>query len=270
MTGDDLPAWSEAFVGEARPSASRITWPAPITPAWAYGDGRGRGVRVAVIDSGIDATHPDVGGVAGAVAFELDPDADTGYRAVEGPHDDLYGHGTACAAIIRALAPAVELYSVRVLGAQLTGKALIFAAGVEWALDHGMHVVNLSLSTANDDYYGAFHELADRAAHANVMLVAAMNNVRKPTYPSEYSSVFSVAAHEGHDPEELRHNPAPPAEWGAPGIEVRLAWLQHGHVLATGNSFATPHVAGHVARIVGAHPGITPWQVKTILAALAR
>jgi subtilisin family serine protease len=269
MSDDELPAWAEAFVGEARPAGSRLQWPAPITPDWAYGDRRGRGVRVAVIDSGIDASHPDVGGVAGAVALEFDPDTDDGYRTVDGPHDDLYGHGTACAAIIRALAPDVELYSVRVLGAQLTGKAFIFAAGIEWALEHGMHVVNLSLSTANDDYYAAFHELADRAVRANVMLISAMNNVRKPTYPSEYSSVFSVAAHDGLDPEDLRFNTTPPAEWGAPGIEVRLAWLEHGHVVATGNSFATPHVAGHVARIVGAHPDVTPWQVKSILAALA-
>ena len=90
------------------------------------------------------------GSVAGAVAIELDPDDrdGDGLRFVEGPHEDLYGHGTACAGIVRSLAPDAELYSVRVLGAELTGRASVFAAGLRWAIEHDMDVVNLSLSTS--------------------------------------------------------------------------------------------------------------------------
>ncbi|HEX9260109.1 MAG TPA: S8 family serine peptidase, partial [Acidimicrobiales bacterium] len=69
--------------------------------------------------------------------------------------------------------------------------------------------------------------------------------------------------------EAITCNPRPPAEWGAPGIEVEVPWLDGGTIVATGNSFAAPVIAGHVARIVGAHPGITPFQAKTVLAALA-
>ena len=76
---------------------------------------------------------------------------------LEGVHGDLYGHGNACAAIIRALAPDIEMYSVRVLGERLTGKARCFAAGLDWAIQHGMHIVNMSLSTTNDDWFDRRH-----------------------------------------------------------------------------------------------------------------
>ncbi len=191
-------------------------------------------------------------------------------RVIEGPHDDIYGHGTACAAIIRSLAGDVELYSVRVLGVRLTGKAHVFARGLEWAIDHGMDVVNMSLSSTNADWYATFHDLADRAAFANVMLVGAISNEPKASYPCDFSSVFSVAACELTDPATFLYNPSPPAEWGAPGIDIDVAWLNGATIRSTGNSFAAPHMSAHIARLLANHPGLTPFQVKTVLAALAQ
>jgi subtilisin family serine protease len=188
---------------------------------------------------------------------------------VAGPHGDLYGHGTACAGIIRSLAPGVELWSVRVLGERLTGKGWVFAAGLEWCIENGMDVVNLSLSTSSDDYFGVFHELVDQAVHAGIALVSAMANERKATYPSEFSGVLSVATVEEKDPERFWRNPGPPAEWGAAGVDVEVAWLGGATMEVTGNSFAAPVIAGHAARVLGAHPGLAPWQVKSVLAALA-
>jgi subtilisin len=101
------------------------------------------------------------------------------------------------------------------------------------------------------------------------MLVSAVNNVPAPSYPSLYSSVFSVAAHERRDPFAFDYNPSPPVEFGAPGIDIELAWLEKGSITATGNSFAAPHITGLIARILGKHPQLTPFQVKTILHALA-
>ena len=89
---------------------------------------------------------------------------------------------------------------MRVLGSRLTGKGLVFAAGLRWAIREGARVVNLSLSTGREDYFGLFHEIADEAAFAGVVLVCATNNVPAPTYPSQFSSVISVAAHDGQDP----------------------------------------------------------------------
>ncbi|MEY2423270.1 MAG: hypothetical protein QOI95_3337 [Acidimicrobiaceae bacterium] len=262
-----VPAWADAFLPERIASGPAAML--PIDRAWAYGDGSGAGVRVAVVDSGIDADHPAIGEVVGGAVVEPDSDARDGVRLVETAHDDLYGHGTACAAIIRELAPDVELYSVRVLGARLTGRAYVFARGLEWCIDNGMQVINLSLSTTNDDWYAGFHELCDLAAYAGIVVVAALNNERKPSYPAEFSSVLSVAAMRGDDRELFACNAHPPAEWGAPGIDVEVAWSEGKTIRSVGNSFAAPVIAGHAARIVGAHPGITPWQVRTILASLA-
>jgi subtilisin len=263
------PAWSWQFEPGRLAPAPTLALPAPITADWAWGASTGAGVRVAVVDSGVDAAHPAVGQVAGAVALEYDPAAPDQVRATEGPHEDLFGHGTACAGIIRSLAPEAEVYSVRVLGSRLTGKGVVFAAGLRWAITNRMQVVNLSLSTGKRDYFALFHELVDEAYFANVMLVCAVNNVAGPTYPSQYAAVFSVAANDAKDPYRFEYNPAPPVEFGAPGIDVEVPWLGGSTIRGTGNSFAAPHIAGLVTRILGKHPGLTPFQVKTILSALA-
>ena len=121
---DELPAWADQFA----PNNLRMIAPLlpldAITPDWAWGDSTGEGVKVAVIDSGIDANHPAIGGrVEGYLAITPVPD---GYEFDDDPHTDAYGHGTACAGIIRAIAPDCELYSVKVLGSRLTGRGSVF------------------------------------------------------------------------------------------------------------------------------------------------
>jgi subtilisin family serine protease len=222
-----------------------------------------------VVDSGVDFTHPDVVGPESPGAV-LSWDRDAHQVVVdEGGHEDLYGHCTACAAIIGRAAPASPIASVRVLGSRLSGKGEAFAAGLRWAIAHGARVMNLSLSTGKDEMYSMFHEVADEAAHAGVVLVCAMNNIFSPTFPSQFSSVISVAACDGDDPFRLLANPAPPADFGAPGIDVEVAWMDGGRIVATGNSFAAPHVTGLVARMLSKHPELTPYQVKAVLRAVA-
>ncbi|MGH2753469.1 MAG: S8 family serine peptidase [Actinomycetota bacterium] len=262
------PAWSEQFDHDALKPAPLFALDTPITREWAWGDATGAGVKVAVIDSGIDANHEAVGHVEGGVVLEYDEDTEEVHR-IEGPHEDLFGHGTACAGIIRTVAPEAELYSVRVLGERLTGKGVVFAEGLRWALENGIQVANMSLSTSKRDFFDMFHELADEAYFHNVMLVSAINNVKARSYPSEYSSVFSVAAHARKDPFGFDYNPSPPVEFGAPGISVRVAWTDGRYMPMTGNSFAAPHIAGLITRILSKHPGLTPFQMKTILAATA-
>lgn len=241
-----------------------------MTAEWAFDGADGSGITVAVIDSGVDFGHADVVSPhSPGAALSWDRDAQQ-VVVEEGDHDDLYGHGTACAAIIGRAAPASPIASVRVLGSRLSGKGEAFAAGLRWAIAHGARVMNLSLSTGKDEMYGMFHEVADEAAHAGVVLVCAMNNIFSPTFPSQFSSVISVAACDGDDPFRLLANPSPPADFGAPGIDVEVAWMDGGRIVATGNSFAAPHVTGLVARMLSKHPELTPYQVKAVLRAVAR
>lgn len=237
--------------------------------AWAFDGADGSGIKVAVVDSGVDFEHPDVAGPTfPGAALSWDRDAQQ-VVVEEGEHEDLFGHGTACAAVIRRTAPASPIASVRVLGSRLSGKGEAFAAGLRWAISQGARVVNLSLSTGKDEMFGMFHEVADEAAHAGVVLVCAMNNIFSPTFPSQFSSVISVAACDGDDPFRLLANPSPPADFGAPGIDVEVAWLDRGRIVATGNSFAAPAVTGLVARMLSKHPELTPYQVKAVLRAVA-
>jgi hypothetical protein len=139
---------------------------------------------------------------------------------------DPVGHGTACAGIIHALAPKAELVSVRVLGADNRGKGLAFARGLDWAIQRGASVVNLSLSSRSEALYATFHELADRAYFANCLLVCAANNVAVASYPSLFAAaVVSVAAHDLRDPETWFYNPHPGRSSSGlrPGRRRRLA-----------------------------------------------
>jgi subtilisin family serine protease len=265
------PAWSEAFTASALRNITVGGPLAEISREWAWGSSTGRGVRVAVVDSGIEADHPALEGcVRGGVAVVYDERAETCSRVEpDQPPRDLSGHATACAGIIHAIAPEAELYSVRVLGRNMRGKAYQFAGGLRWAIDNGMRVINLSLSTSREEYYGLFHKLADDAYFKNVILVSAVNNVPAASYPSLYSSVISVAAHPGQGPFTYYYNPSPPVEFGAPGIDVEVAWLDGQYSVVTGNSFAAPHIAGLAALILARHPGLTPFELKTVLMACA-
>ena len=263
------PAWSWQFAPDQIRPVVAIDELDALTPEWAWGGGDGRGVRVGVIDSGIDNDHPAIAGhVKGYISFVEDRAGEM--HVSDEPHGDAFGHGTACADIIRRIAPEVELYSIKVLGPLLTGKGTAFAAGLRWAIEQGLDVVNLSLGTTKQDYAPMFYELADQAYFKNVLLVTAANNMPVTSYPSLFAAVTSVACHDQQDPYEFYYNPEPPVEFGAPGINVTVAWLNGQHMTVTGNSFSAPHISGLAAKILSKHPGLTPFQVKTILRATAR
>jgi subtilisin len=267
MTGESLPAWSAPFATEHRDGLVRAGPFGRLDRSWAFGDGRGNGVTVAIVDSGVEGDHPSLGGaLQQSVRVELDGDEATVH---EDEAVDVVGHGTACASIVHALAPDAALLSVRVLGPDNRGKGIAFAAGLEWAIDQGATVINLSLSSRSEAMFGLFHDLADRAYFAGALLVCAANNVAVASYPSLFAAVISVAAHDVRDPDVWFYNPAPPVEFGAYGLDVDVAWKGGGRIVATGNSFAAPHIAAYAARIRAAHPTASPPEVKAILAATA-
>jgi subtilisin len=264
-----LPAWSEPFSGDRRERLAHLPPFGRQDRAWAWGDADGSGVTVAIIDSGVEPDHPAVGGrLARSVRVELDAEGEP-FVLEDEERIDVVGHGTACAGIIHGLAPGAELLSIRVLGPDNRGKGVVFAAGLDWAIEQGASVVNLSLSSKSDALYGTFHELADRAYFANALLVSAANNVPGPSYPSLFAAVVSVAAHDVPDPAVYYYNPEPPVEFGAYGVDVEIAWRGGTTMIATGNSFAAPHIAGYAALIRSRHRDATPFEVKAILAATA-
>jgi subtilisin family serine protease len=261
---EELPAWS-LDRDRARAETQRSDWPLADPRQWAWGGASGAGVRVCIVDSGVDGAHPLVAGVDGAVAVAEGADGEL--TVAEDSEGDLYGHGTACAAIVRKLAPDCEIHSVRVLGGELTGSGPILLHGLSWAIDQRFEVINLSLSTTKSKFAPELRDLADRAYYRGTALVASAHNMPVESYPWRFSSVLSVGSHAGNDPFEYYVNPDPPVEFVAPGVDLELAWLDGGMIRATGNSFATPYIAGLAALVLSKHPGMTPFELKTALRA---
>jgi subtilisin family serine protease len=263
---EELPAWSLPDHAVGRIEVA-LDWPDEVTREWAWGGSRGEEATVCILDSGVEGDHPDVGGLEGAVAVSVGEDG--AVAVVEDHEGDLCGHGTACAGIVRSLAPACRLFSVRVLGAGYTGSGEVLIAGLRWAVEQGFDVVNMSLSTTKSQFVGVLHELADSAYFRRTILVASAHNMPVESYPWRFSSVVSVGTHERPDPLEFFYNPHPPVEFFARGVDVDVPWLGGSRLRVTGNSFATPHLSGICALILGKHPELTPFQLKSVLSLVA-
>jgi subtilisin family serine protease len=260
----ELPAWSLDRVAAVKnPQAS--SWPLGDARSWAWGGASGAGVRVCVLDSGVDATHPMVGSIEGSVAVATGEDGEL--TVVEDDEGDAYGHGTACAAIIRKLASDCEIHSVRVLGGELTGTGPVLLRGLRWAIEKRFDVINLSLSTTKSKFAPELRELTDRAYFGGSIIVASAHNMPVESFPWRFSSVVSVGSHAGNDPLEYYVHPDPPVEFVAPGVNLELAWLGGSTIRATGNSFAAPHMSGIAALVLSKHGRLRPFELKTALRA---
>jgi subtilisin len=261
-----LPAWSLPADAVERIKLD-FEWPNRVTRAWALEGATGKGVRVCVLDSGVEPNHPKVGPIAEAVALTIGDDGET----IVAPDNegDLCGHGTACAGIIRQLAPECEIHSVRVLGQGFTGSGPILLAGLRWAIEQEFDVINMSLSTTKRQFAEVLHDLADTAYFNRTILVASAHNMPVESYPWRFSSVISVGSHAEPDSLTFFYNPDPPVEFFARGVDVELPWLEGGTIRATGNSFATPHMSGICTLVRSKHPELTPFQLKSVLHLIA-
>jgi subtilisin len=229
----------------------------------------GSGVGVAIIDSGIDLQHPDL---KDRVIESVEAQADY-KRVLFVPSDagDSAGHGTACAGIISSIAPNVELYSIKVLGEAGLGDGHAFMAGLEYAIKRKIRVINLSLGTTKPQFFAPLHDLLDRAYQAGCVVVAAANNLPQPSFPSVFSSsLISVSKSTETNPLNFGFRFGDVIELTAPGVNVKTTWLGGGYRSLTGNSFACPHIVGIIALLLETYPNLTPFQVKSLLYAIAQ
>ncbi len=244
----------------------------------ALAEATGKDVHVALLDTGVDVTHPDLQGTV-ARAVEVVPGAQ-GLACREVPAErqsaqelDPVGHGTACAGIIHQLAPEARLVSVRVIGASASGTGEQFVRGLQWVLDQDsprIQAVNLSLGTLQDRFAVPLRRLVDQAYFEGIVLVAAGNNMGIPSYPAVFASLLAVDNESYAEPTDFEFRTGTPTELAARGIYVRAPKSGGGYQLWTGTSFACPHITGLVARLLSLNPRLTPFQVKTLLHALRR
>jgi subtilisin family serine protease len=145
----------------------------------------GRGLRVAVIDSGVHASHPHIGAVGGGVTI--------GEQGEDSTYIDTLGHGTAVMAAIQQKAPEAEYFAVKVFHSELRASIDVIVRAIEWCFDHRMDVVNLSLGTSNATHAERFRQLVARAAQHGAILVSARDVNGIPALPGALPGVIGVS-----------------------------------------------------------------------------
>ena len=242
-----------------------------ITADWISAHATGRGVRVAVVDSGIDTAHPQLTGKVTLAGVVQNVDGQACCNAI--PLEqcrDSFGHGTGVAGVIASLAPGGELVSVRVLNEynSATGEALV--AAFAWALEQEVDIVNLSLATSRKAVIPRLFELCEQAYCQDTLIVSSKRNFGDLGCPAMFSTVISVDNEKGFEHFwQLRHISRSTIEFSARGTNVTTAAPGGGSQIQTGTSFATPHVVGICALLRELFPRMNSWEAKSILKSLA-
>jgi subtilisin family serine protease len=214
----------------------------------------GAGVRVAIVDTGIDLDHPALAGhlLAGYDFVEGDALPDDGADGVDndgdGYVDEGAGHGTHVAGIVAQVAPEATLMPVRVLDSDGVGSYFDIVAGIVYAVEHGAQIVNLSLSGPND---AAFLQAAVNYAWKRGVLVVAAAGAYDVLYPARYKHVLSVGATDPQDQvAEFSDFRAGQVTVFAPGVSVYSTYYDGGYAWWSGTSMAAPFVSGEAALLL--------------------
>lgn len=237
------------------------------------GAARGAGVRVAIVDSGVEPSHPWVGDRL-LSSYAVVPNPGSGYRVVPVQGSDLMGHGTAVAGNIRRFAPDVELISLQVLGGGLRADSEALLAALRWLVDQDIHIVNLSLSTMREQFALRMgHVIDDLAARYVTCVCARGYHLTGRAYPTDFAGTVAVSFKE-LAPARLAFRPRDSVEFDAAGVNIEIAWKaddEHpaGVRVAQGSSFACPLVTGLSARMLSVQRDLTPYELKTALKSYA-
>lgn len=233
----------------------------------------GSGVKVAVLDTGIDASHEDLNVVGGASFVSEEPNALT----------DGNGHGTHVAGTIAAVnnntgvlgvSYDVDLYAVKVLSAGGSGTLAGIAQGIEWAIDNDMDVINMSLGGSTGS--STLKQASDNAYNSGIVVVAAAGNsgsffglINTIGYPARYDSVIAVGAVDSNNNRASFSSVGSQLEVMAPGVSINstLPGNQYGEL--NGTSMASPHVAGAAALLMAQNPNLTNVEVRERLRSTA-
>lgn len=233
-------------------------------------EGSGTGVRIAVIDSGIDPSHPGLNNLQLADDIAVSTDG-VRLRIEEGNGKDVFGHGTAVAGVIRQVAPDAIIGNFRALDGQNRSRSFLIAECVRQAIARGYHLINCSFGCRGlAKYVMEYKEWVDAAYVAGVHVVAAGSNTGDSTreWPAHFPSVVGVGVADCGD-DEIHYRPGRLVSFAARGERVRVPWIGGSWRLETGSSFAAPRVSGMIARLLSIHPGLTPDLVKALLRQVA-
>ncbi|MGP4074190.1 S8 family peptidase [Piscibacillus sp. B03] len=255
---------------EVKATAQTVPWGIPHvqgTTSQSYGYS-GSGVKVAVLDTGIDSSHVDLNVSGGYSVFG------------DSPYNDGNGHGTHVAGTVAALdntsgvlgvAPQANLYAVKVLDANGSGSYAGIAEGIEWAIQNDMDIINMSLGGSQSS--SILEDYSDYAYYnAGILVVAAAGNSGNSWgsgdtvgYPAKYDSVIAVAAVDQNNNRASFSSHGPDVELAAPGVDILSTTPGNNYESFNGTSMASPHVAGVAAQVWQAKPHLSNSQLRSLL-----
>ncbi|REB08522.1 alkaline serine protease [Sporosarcina sp. BI001-red] len=265
---------------------SQITYPKRFTlintTPEAIAPYTGKGVRVAVLDSGIDVTHSKLSVKGGFCALPKDQCA----KGTVLYNDDL-GHGTHVAGILSAakasngtmgVAPGVDLYAIKAINSYDSGRTIDIINGVEWAINNKIDILNMSITTNRDD--PALKLMLEKAYATGMIIVAAAGNEEDGNhsdsvqYPAKYSTVIATSAVNIYKERFLEASMGPEVELAAPGVDIFSTFPREldddgkkdGYYELSGTSMAAPHVSGIAALLKERFPEMTNIRLRSILA----
>jgi subtilisin len=234
-----------------------------------WGITRGGGIAVAILDTGIDENHEDL------------PELLGGINTIDNTHwgSDGSGHGTHVAGTVAALdnnlgvvgvGPQIGLYAVKVLSDGGSGSVSSVAGGIDWAVEQGIPVLNMSLGSGSSSQ--TLKDACDAAYAKGHLLVASAGNNGNPGgrgdnvgYPGAYESVIAVAASTSNDSRASYSSTGPAVELIAPGSSILSTLPGDNYGTYSGTSMASPHVAGIAALVKAANPGLSNAEIRQIL-----
>ncbi len=207
----------------------------------------GRGVRVAVIDSGVHADHDHIHGIVGGVGIGVD-------RTPHGDYVDRLGHGTAVSAAILEKAPDVELLGVRVFDRSLSAPAPVLVEAIDWAAQRAVQLINLSLGTEKPEHEEILRDAVRRAGERGAVVVSAAESHGHVWLPGSLPETIGVRL-DWECPRDALRLDAGSADIFASGYPRPIDGVPPERNLK-GISFAVANVTGILARLLGARPGV--------------
>ncbi len=247
-----------------------IRWPDLELAARSIVEGDGHGVKVAIIDSGVDVTHPALNGLELKDDIAVSCDG-VNLRIEEKPGHDVYGHGTAVTSLLLKEAPGIEIGSFRALDSRNHARSFVISECVNQAIERGYQVINCSFGCRGSARYVMdYKEWVDQAYLSGVQVVAACSNVDASIreWPAYFPSVISVRGIDCR-PEEFFSVAGKMVSFLARGERVEVPWLDGTSKIETGSSYAAPVIAGKIAKLLSAFPEMEPSLVKPLLTVLA-
>ncbi len=222
-----------------------------VRPGWLknkFGSLTGEKIKIAVIDSGCDEFITNDSRIAKGISFIGDKEGFVFEQSDD--YFDKLGHGTACIDIILQIAPSVEILPIKVFNSRLETSIEIIVAAINYAIDYGVDLINLSLGTKLSEALYPMYAVCEKAKQKKNIIISANGNLDNNSYPAIFENVISVSSTRTESKFDFIYNSGDAVECLADGFSKNALVLNGRRQPMNGNSFASPIICGIIALLI--------------------